>query len=304
MEWLNYHHLRLFWTVARHGSVSRAAASLRLAQPTVSAQLRALEQALGARLLERTGRGVALTEVGRVVHRYADDIFTLGRDLQDSVRGRLAHRPPARLVVGIADAVPKLAAVRILAPAVDAGGEVRLICHEGPAERLLDRLGAHEIDVVLADAPIGPSHAGGVYNHLLGECGVAVFGAAPLVRAARRAFPRSLAELPFLLPTAGTTLRRSLDTWLDAHGIAPVVIAELDDLAMIVELGAQGAGLFAAPAPIMTAALRARGLHRAGAITGVRERYYAISTERRLAHPAVVAIATAARTRLFARGRS
>src|SRR5215510_12051402 len=173
MDWLNFHHLRYFWAVAREGSVSRAAKQLRLAQPTISEQIHALEDALGEKLLERAGRGIALAEIGKTVYRFADEIFTLGRELQDTLRGRPTGRP-SRLVVGIADVVPKLAALRILAPVLD--GDVRLVCYEDRPDRLLDRLSAHEVDVVLADAPIGPSHPRRAYNHLLGECQVAIFG--------------------------------------------------------------------------------------------------------------------------------
>src|SRR5262249_2630061 len=164
----NYHHLRYFWAVAREGNVSRAAKGLRLAQPTVSEQIRALEEALGEKLLQRAGRGVTLTEVGRTVYRFADEIFSLGRDLQDTIAGRPTGRP-CGLVVGIADMVPKLVAFRILEPALRAA-DVRLVCHEGKPERLLDMLAAHELDLVLADAPLGLTATGRAYDHLLGEC--------------------------------------------------------------------------------------------------------------------------------------
>jgi LysR family transcriptional activator of nhaA len=293
---LNYHHLRYFWAVAKEGSVSAAAKRLRLAQPTVSAQVHALEAAIGEALLERAGRGVRLTDTGKVVFRFADEIFELGRDLADTLRGAPTGRP-ARLVVGISDAVPKLVAVRILEPALAAG--VRLACYEDTPERLLDRLAEHELDVVLAEAPIGPSHASRAYNHLLGESAIAIYGTRKLAAAARQRFPRSLAELPFLLPAPGTPLRRALDGWLDDRGIVPTVVGEVQDSAMIAELAERGAGLFAAPESVMGDALRARGLYRAGSIAALRERYYAISIERRLAHPAVVAIAGAARRQLF-----
>jgi LysR family transcriptional activator of nhaA len=297
MEWLNFHHLRYFWTVAREGSVSRAAKQLRLSQPTVSEQLHALEDALGEKLLQRAGRGVALTDMGKTVYRFADEIFSLGRDLQDTVRGRPTGRP-VRLVVGIADVVPKLVAFRILEPVLRMDPEVRLVCYEDRPERLLDQLASHDLDIVLADAPIGPSHPSRAYNHLLGESRVAIFGTEALARRARRSFPASLAEMPFLLPTPGTALRRSLDSWLDERGIVPNVVGEFQDSALVVAFGELGAGLFAAPEAIMDATLKARGLRKVGPIDGVRERYYAISIERRLKHPAVVVIAGAAREQL------
>jgi LysR family transcriptional regulator, transcriptional activator of nhaA len=299
MTWLNYHHLRYFWQVAREGNVSRAAKQLRVAQPTVSEQIRLLETMLGEKLLVRAGRGVALTEVGKTVYRFADQIFAIGRELIDTLDGKPTERP-RRLVVGIADVVPKLAAVRILEPVLALDPPIRLVCHEDTPERLLDQLASHELDLVLADAPIGLGHPGRAFNHLLGECAIAIFGVPALARRARRKFPASLAELPFVLPTTDTALRRALDRWLDERGIVPHVIAELQDSALIVELAATGAGLFAAPEVVMADALRARGLQRVGTIPDLRERYYAVTVERRLAHPAVVAIAGAARAQLFA----
>jgi LysR family transcriptional activator of nhaA len=298
MDWLNFHHLRYFWAVAREGSVSRAAAHLRLAQPTVSEQIHALEETLGEKLIRRSGRGVALTDVGRTVYRFADEIFALGRDLQDTVRGRPTGRP-ARLAVGVADVVPKVVATRILEPALELGSELRLVCHEDKPERLLSQLAMHELDVVIADAPIGSRGPGLAYNHLLGECNVAVYGAERLARAARRDFPRSLAEMPFLLPTTDSALRRTVDAWLDQQGIVPRLVGEFQDSALIVAFAERGIGLFFAPETIGRAGLAAHGLRKVGTAGALRERYYAISVERRLQHPGVVAIAGAARERIF-----
>jgi LysR family transcriptional activator of nhaA len=304
MDWLNYHHLRYFWAVAREGSVSLAAKQLRVAQPTVSEQLRGLEDALGEKLFERAGRGIALTEVGKVTYRFADEIFALGRELTDTVKGRTSGRP-RRLTVGVLDAVPKMVAVRLLEPALALGSDLRLIGYEGKAERLLDQLAAHELDVVLADAPMGPSHDRRAYNHLLGEARVGLFGTEALVKSAKRNFPFSLAEMPFLLPTPDAPLRRALDGWLDAKGIVPRVVAELQDSALLTTLGELGHGLFAAPEVIFGPSARARGLRRAGWLDPLRERFYAITVARRIEHPAVAAIAGAARRDLFpTRGRS
>ena len=191
MEWLNYHHLLYFWLVAREGSVTRAAAELRLGQPTVSAQIRTLEESLGERLFTRVGRNLTLTDIGRVVFRYADEIFSLGRELLDTVKDRPTGRP-LRFTVGIADVVPKLVAYRLLQPTSDLGAPVRLVCREDKPERLLSELALYALDLVLTDGPLGPTIKIRAFNHLLGECGLTFFGTSRLARAHRRGFPRSL----------------------------------------------------------------------------------------------------------------
>jgi LysR family transcriptional regulator, transcriptional activator of nhaA len=298
MEWLNYHHLLYFWTVAREGSVTRAAGELRLGQPTVSAQIRTLEEALGEKLFTRVGRNLALTEVGRVVFRYADDIFSLGRELLDAVKDRPTGRP-ILFQVGIADVIPKLIAYRLLRPAFELSAPVRLVCREGKPDRLLAELAVHDLDLVLTDAPLGPTHKVKAFNHLLGECELTFFGSAPLARAHRRGFPRSLHGAPVLLPTDNTTLRRALDQWFDTEGIRPVVMSECEDNALLDVFGAAGVGMFAAPAAIEKEIRREYGVEVIGRVGSVRERFYAISIERKLKHPAVVAIVEAAREKMF-----
>ena len=298
MEWLNYHHLLYFWTVAREGSVTRAAGELRLGQPTVSAQIRTLEEALGEKLFTRVGRNLALTEVGRVVFRYADDIFSLGRELLDAVKDRPTGRP-ILFQVGIADVIPKLIAYRLLRPAFELSAPVRLVCREGKPDRLLAELAVHDLDLVLTDAPLGPTHKVKAFNHLLGECELTFFGSAPLARAHRRGFPRSLHGAPVLLPTDNATLRRALDQWFDTEGIRPVVMSECEDNALLDVFGAAGVGMFAAPAAIEKEIRREYGVEVIGRVGSVRERFYAISIERKLKHPAVVAIVEAAREKMF-----
>jgi len=298
MEWLNYHHLLYFWTVAREGSVTRAAGELRLGQPTVSAQIRTLEEALGEKLFTRAGRNLALTEVGRVVFRYADDIFSLGRELLDAVKDRPTGRP-ILFQVGIADVIPKLIAYRLLRPAFELSAPVRLVCREGKPDRLLAELAVHDLDLVLTDAPLGPTHKVKAFNHLLGECELTFFGSAPLARAHRRGFPRSLHGAPVLLPTDNATLRRALDQWFDTEGIRPVVMSECEDNALLDVFGAAGVGMFAAPAAIEKEIRREYGVEVIGRVGSVRERFYAISIERKLKHPAVVAIVEAAREKMF-----
>ena len=298
MEWLNYHHLLYFWVVACHGSVTRAAAELRLAQSTVSTQLRTLEEVLGEKLFARTGRRLVLTDVGRLVFRYADEIFGLGRELLETVKDRPTGQP-MRLTVGIADAVPKLIAYRLLGPALTGAEPVRIICREDKPDRLLAQLAVHGLDLVLSDAPIGPTTKVRAFNHLLGECGVTFFAAPALARTCRRGFPRSLGGAPMLLPTDNTALRRSLDDWFESEDIRPRVASEFEDSALLMAFGQAGMGLFPAPSAIERQVRSQYGVVVVGRLDTVRERFYAISGERRLKHPAVVAISEAARQRVF-----
>lgn len=298
MEWLNYHHLLYFWTVARAGSVSAAAVELRLAQPTISGQLRLLEDHLGEKLFHRNGRRLTLTETGRVVLRYADEIFGLGRELMDTLKGRPTGRP-VRLVVGVADALPKLIAYRLLQPALQLPEPIRIVCREDRADRLLAELAVHALDLVLADAPIGPTVKVRAFNHLLGECGVTFFGTAALAQASRRRFPRSLDGAPMLLPTDNTTLRRGLDHWFEQQQIRPRIVSEFEDSALLKVFGQQGGGIFAGPSAIERAIEAQYGVRVVGRTDAVRERFYAISVERRLNNPALVAICAAARETLF-----
>jgi LysR family transcriptional activator of nhaA len=298
VEWLNYHHLLYFWTVAREGSIARASLALRLAQPTISAQIRTLEEQLGEKLFERRGRGLALTETGRVAFRYADEIFSLGRELLDVVKGRSPGRP-VRFSVGVSDVVPKLVAHRLLEPALRLAEPVRLVCHEDHLDALLARLALHELDLVISDAPIGPHVKVRGFSHALGECGVQVFGAPALAAARRRGFPGSLEGAPMLLPTEGSVLRRSLDAWFEQRGLRPLVVGEFEDSALLKTFASEGAGLFVGPAAIEREIRAQYGVKSVGSLDGVVERFYAISAERRLKHPAVVAISAAAREKLF-----
>jgi LysR family transcriptional activator of nhaA len=298
MEWLNYHHLLYFWTVAREGSVTRASQQLRLAQPTVSGQLKALEDALGERLFERTGRRLVLTDVGRVVFRYADEIFSLGRELQDTLKGRPTGRP-VRFTVGVADAVPKLVAYRLLLPALSLPEPVHVVCREDKPERLIAELAAHSLDLVISDGPLGAGAKVKAYSHLLGETPVGIFGADALAAAHRRGFPRSLEGAPLLLPTESSSLRRSLDQWLDAEGIRPRVVGEFEDSALLKTFGQAGLGLFPAPLAIEAEVRAQFGVKLVGRVDAVKERFYALSVERKLKHPAVLAISETARRKLF-----
>jgi LysR family transcriptional activator of nhaA len=298
VERLNYHHLYYFWTVGREGTVARAAAQLRLAQPTLSGQIRTLEGALGEKLFERAGRGLRLTEMGRVVFQYADEIFALGRELAESVKGQPTGRP-LRLAVGVSDGLPKLVAYRLIEPALALRQPVRLVVHEQSTEKLLAALALHELDVVLTDRVAPPGVSVRAFNHLLGDCGVTLFAAPRLAVRYRQRFPRALEGAPFLMPGETSTLRRALEQWFEKARIQPRIIGEFDDSTLIKVFGHAGKGIFAAPSIIESSVRKQYGVAVVGRLAGVRERFYAVSAERRLKHPAVIAITESARGELF-----
>lgn len=298
MDWLNYHHLLYFWVVAREGSISSACAQLHLTQPTISSQLRKLEKSIGEKLYHRVGRNLTLTETGQLVFRYADDIFALGQELTDVLRGRPTGSP-LRFYVGVADVVPKLVAFRLLEPALHLPEPVQLTCEEGKLDYLLMELAGHRFDVVLSDQPLGAMVHVRAYSHLLGQCGVTVFGTAALARKYRSRFPKSLDGAPMLVPMRNTSLRRALDQWFDSEDIQPKVMGEFEDSALLKVFGTAGVGLFAAPSAIEQEICRQYRVRPLGELPDVQERYYVISTERKLQHPAVEAISEAARKELF-----
>lgn len=293
MDWLNYHHLLYFWMVAREGSIARASEQLRLAQPTISGQIHVLEDQLGEKLFQRSGRNLVLTDVGRLVFEYADQIFALGREMLDTLKDRPTGRP-MRFQVGVTDEVSKIIARRFLQPALSLPSPVHIICREGPLDRLVADLATHAVDLVLADAPIGPTVKVKAYNHLLGESSITICGAPKLAAACRARFPRSLDGAPFILPTESKTLRRSIDQWFEKQGLRPRVVGEFDDSALLKTFGQAGAGLFAVPSAVEAEVVKQYGVTAVGRLDEVKERYYAISVERRLKHPAVVAVSEAA----------
>lgn len=298
MDWLNYHHLLYFWTVAREGSISRACEHLHVSQPTISSQLRKLEQSIGDRLFKRLGRGLVLTETGQLVLRYADEIFSLGQELTDVLRGKPAGSP-LRFLVGVADVLPKLIAYRLLEPALHLEDSVQLLCDEGKLNDLLMELAAHRLDLVLSDSPIGSTVNVKAYSHLLGESSVTIFGESKLAAKYRRGFPMSLDGAPTLLPLGITALRRSLDHWFESQGIRPRIVGEFEDSALLKVFAQKGAGVFAAPSVIKEEICRQYRVRPIGEIVEVHERYYAISIERKLKHPGIVAIFDNARKGLF-----
>lgn len=296
--WLNYHHLLYFWTVVQEGGVSKAAHKLRLSQPTVSAQVKLLEDMLGERLFHRQGRTLALTDTGRIVFRHADEIFGIGRELIETLRGRPSGRPQ-QLAVGVANAVPKLIVCRLLRPTARLPVPVHLVCREDSAEQLVAQLALHELDVVIADTPAPPHVRVKVFNHLLGESDTAFFAPAPLAAKLRRRFPASLENAPMVLPSSDTALRRDLNAWFESTGLRPRILAEFEDTALMKAFAHDVGAVFPAPLAIEKDISRVYGARVIGATDAVRERYYAISAERRVKHPGVLAITTAGREGLF-----
>ncbi len=298
MEWLNYHHLLYFFVTAREGSIAKASVALKVSQPTISAQLRMLEEMLGDKLFNRVGRRLELTENGRAVYSYAEEIFSLGRELVNVVRGRAVDRP-VRLTVGVTDVLPKLIVYRLLQPVFNIK-DIRLICVEDKYERLLADLAVHSLDLVLADTPASPSIKVKAFNSLLGESGVSFLGAGAFAKKCQKGFPESLTGVPMLLPAEGTALRRALEQWLRSKNIEPSIKGEFQDSALIEAFGKSGAGVFVMPTAIESEVIGQFGVKVIGRVPTVRTRFYAISVERKLKHPGVVAIRETARTTLFA----
>ena len=297
MDRLNFNHLRCFWAVARDGSVAAACRRLGLTQPTISKQISDLEDAFDATLFRRVGRRLLLTDIGRTVYAYADDIFALGQELRDAVRGQPTSKP-ALLYVGVSDVAPKLLTRLVLEPALRMEPPARLICREGKTEALLADLALSGLDAVLTDSPLPSGSRIKAFNHKLGGSQISVYGVPRVAEGRRAGFPESLDGAPLLLPTGNTTLRRSLDAWFERHGVRPSVVAEFEDSALLKTFAAAGHGLFAAPTVIADAIESQFGVVRLGELEGVTETLYIVTVERRIGHPAVQAVVEAARAAL------
>ncbi|MCB9508522.1 MAG: transcriptional activator NhaR [Myxococcales bacterium] len=292
--WLNYNHLQYFWHVAREGSIAAAGRSLHVGVPSISAQLKQLEAALGLPLFRRRGRRLELTESGRLAYEYADEIFSRGQELLAALAGDGGRRALV-FRVGVVDVVPKSVAWRLLRPALERDGALRLVCREGAFEELLGELARHRLDLVLSDGPIPREVDVRAFAHRLGESGTTFFGTPDVARRLRRRFPASLHGAPMLLPGARTALRRSLDDWFDDHGVRPEVVGEFDDSALLKVAGSEGFGVFAAPTAAESDVRASHGVAVVGRAPDCVERFYAVTGERRLQHPAALAIAHQAR---------
>ncbi|GJM23429.1 MAG: transcriptional activator NhaR [Planctomycetota bacterium] len=301
MEWLNYHHLQYFWAVVQEGGIAAASRRLKVGRPSISMQIKKLEQDLGEPLFVRRGRKLELTDTGRLVHSYAEDIFRTGRELLGAVRGRPSGRP-LKFRVGIADVMAKLLAFRLLLPALDpeADTPLALDCREDHPDRLFAALAAHELDLVLSDIPLAPGRDVKAFNHRVGESTLTLFAAPTLARRLKRGFPRSLDGAPFLMPARNTAGRAALERWLDAQDLRPLVLGEFQDSALLNVFGQAGRGVFPAPTVVAQEIREQFGVRPLGELEQVRDRYYAISPERRIKHPAVVRLVERAKRDLFA----
>lgn len=292
--WLNYHHLYYFHTAARSGSLAAASKELHLSTATLSIQIRELERALGVKLFEKKGRGLALTASGKVVEQYATDIFNLGEEMVEFVRGNPIGRP-VELRVGLRDDMAKLVAYKLLKPAMGSPGETRVVCHEGEMNYLIADLSVHKLDVVLTDRPLDPSLGVKAYSHLLWESEVHIVGNKELVRTLKGEFPYSLQQAPFLMPTSDTVLRRHLDKWFMDRGITLSIRGEFADSAMLEVAGRAGDGFLAVPGVVVRDLRDSFGMVSIGRLAGIQEAFYAISLERKLKHPGVLAIVEGAK---------
>lgn len=298
MPSLNLKHLRYFWAVATHGTIAQAAEVLHVTPQTISGQLRDLEEQVDAKLFRKKGRNLVLTDTGRVVFSYADEMFRLGNELQDVLEGRTPG-VSLTLNVGVAMVVPKLLAYRVLEPVLTMPEQVRLVCQEAPLSDLLAELSIHKLDLVLADCPLNPTLNIRAYNHLLGESGISFYAARRVAARYKRDFPASLHGAPMLMPTANSALRHLLEQWLERQDIKPVIVAEFEDRALMKAFGEGGSGIFTTPTTVEDDVVAKYGVRVIGRVDDVKERFYAISAERRIKHPAVVTITEAARNELF-----
>lgn len=298
MEWLNYHHLYYFWVTTREGGLTKGAAKLRLTHSTLSTQLHTLEEFLGAELFQRQGRVLVLTPFGVDVARYADDIFNAGSELIEMARGRTTKLRSV-LRVGVVAALPKTLAYRLLQPALSVSEQGPVIVHQDSYERLLDDLGLSRLHLVLADQPPPEGLGTRTFGHLLGESEILIYGTRRLASRFRKAFPQSLANAPMLLPSSGSSLRRLLERWLTEKNVHVQVTGEFDDAGLMRAFGANGHGLFPVRAALAAEVEDAHGAVPVGTVDGVRERYYAVSTERRVRHPAMAALLQNARQHLL-----
>lgn len=290
MRWLNYHHLLYFWTVAREGSVTKACKELRLAQPTISAQLKSLEEALGQKLFEKNGRYLKLTEAGKLVFRYADEIFRTGKELLSQLDGKQLNGRATTLRVGVTDVMPKVVVLKLLEPAFKMPDPPKLICYEDRADRLLADLAIHDIDLVISDAPIPSSVKVRAFNHSLGESGLSFVAAQSLAKSLAAGFPQSLSGVAMLLPSHEAAIRREIDYWFQQEKLEPNVVGEFQDSALMEMAGRSMNAVFPVPTCVEKEVCQEQHLEVVGRTQSIKERFYLISAERKVKSPAIAKI--------------
>jgi LysR family transcriptional activator of nhaA len=295
---INLKHLRYFWAVASHGSITKASQALHLTPQTISGQLRDLEESIGEKLFGREGRNLVLTETGRMVFSYADEMFQLGIELQDVLDGQ-TFGIKVTVKFGVAMIVPKLLAYRVLEPVLQMNESTNLICHEAPLVDLLADMSIHKLDAVLSDCPINPSLNIRAYNHPLGGSGITFFSVPEHAKKLKKNFPENLHDFPFLMPSKSSSLRMNLENWFDQHAIKPRVVAEFEDRALMKAFGERGTGVFTSPQTMEEDVLEKYGVRVIGRTDEIQENFYLISPERHIRNPAVTAITEAARANLF-----
>ena len=298
MDFLNFHHLRYFWVTAKEGGLTRAAAKLHVSQPSICTQIQALEAMLGEKLLRRSGRGLVLTEAGQRVFSFAEEIFSLGDDLLNTMKRR-STIGPLRVNIGIADSLPKLMGAELIKPVFHLPQAVQVSCHEWPVPELLSHLATHRLDIVLAEQPASTVTQFKAFNHLLGESGVSFCAEPRMAARLKKKFPSSLHGAPVLLPTPEAPLRRVLEKWFHEQSIQPRLIGEFDDSALMKVVATQGLGFFPVPSVVVQETLTRYGVRLIGNAETCQQQYYAITAERRFAHPAVMAITEQAQVALF-----
>lgn len=295
---INFKHLHYFWVVAREGSIASASEILHLTPQTISGQLSLLEKSISSSLFERKGRGLVLTETGRMAYSYADEIFSLGQELGDVLRGTSAGTP-VEFRVGIMDGIPKTIAYKLLEPALKLDHEITIVCNEGSIEQLLANLSIHKLDMILADMPLTSAWSIKAYNHELGDSGLSCFASPSLASQFKKGFPNSLNQAPMLLPTDNSTIRRSINQWLTDNDLYPLIVGEFDDSALMKSFGQAGVGLFFLPSIIEQEICKQYQVKVIGRVSEIREKLYAISAERKIRHPAVAAVCDEARHHFF-----
>lgn len=295
---MNYKHLQYFWMVAKEGSIAKASERLHITPQTISGQLSLLEQRIGNDLFEKVGRGLQLTETGRLVLRYANEIFELGQELNDVLRGAPAVGP-SEFIVGAASALPKTIVYKIIEPALNVDYDISLTSREGPVDSMLAELAIHKVDMVLSDTPVTNAVSVKAYNHLLGESRLTCFAAPRLAQKLQKNFPFSLVNAPVLLPTTQYAIRQLIDSWLAKNDITPLIYGQFDDSALMKSFGQKGTGAFFMSSTIEDEICKNFNVRIVARVDEVKQKYYAISAERKVQHPAVLAICDVARSALF-----